>query len=134
MNWRREYDSAARVLEENAMKYAVSPTSAILLVPMLALFFLGCTSAPQEPQSHSVADDGVSAASTPAGASSAESAEDRDRNLDSMIEALANRANKAPYITGPSPGQGAIFSEPYDKAEQDRSREAVRELNQHSGN
>ncbi len=59
---------------------------------------------------------------------------ERERKFDALIDSLANRLNKAPYITGTHPDDGPIFPERYDEAEQHRILDVARDLCGHSGN
>jgi hypothetical protein len=75
-----------------------------------------------------------SAIAEPALRKSAEQETERDRELDAMIDALANRVNTAPKIQGDGPRNPVFFNEEYDGKEQVRVFRAAQELKKRDGN
>ncbi len=75
-----------------------------------------------------------SAAAEPKAEKSGPQLSERDRELDAMIDALANRSNEAPKLEGDLPRNRVFFGEEYDYKEQVRVFKAVKELKKRDGN
>ncbi len=106
----------------------------------LAILFLVCAanfpSCAKEP-----GRDHARVANAPESAQNAATMNDPDsvagaygRELEAMIEALANRVNTAPTIEGFGSGSPVLFKEEYDHGEQRRVLTALRALNRRDGN